>query len=441
MDTVIKVCDVLENVSLSAATAAPKWFACGLDDDAVKSDRDDKSYDGPNGCGDLAANFASHHLDYFVDENSICVQVGADNERAANDYPADTNNGHNRNPLNNMTDVPLHARERSHTADDFVLRPNQEGFGKESSWASIDGRRPTYMLSKQTRSLEKLSSDEDRTRSYGTSTYGSRTRSYGTYGTYRSYTDDSSRSVAVKLNDGGAACSGNDFGGWDNIGLGLFGIPLQWTHVVKKKSSWETSETLETASNSSGAYTSSSLKILQNSRDDHNSLSGPIDNPSMHDSPGEHYQEFKRNKGALETISFKERINSPKELMRELPSFGKSREFRSFGSNRSNQTNRSLEESQAIYSLKPTFMTAAQSKKLHDESVRYTYIIPTVSSDQISTASPAGQEVSIDLEHTTTTTTTIPYSSLSKSPSMGDRVPSPPPLKRKSLRSLSFRKS
>jgi len=157
----------------------------------------------------------------------------------------------------------------------------------------------------------------------------------------------------------------------------------------------------------------------------------------MHDSLGEHYQEFKRNKGALETISIKGRVNSPKELMRELPSFGKSREFRSFGSNRSYETNRSLEEAQAMYSLKPTFMTAAESKKLHDESVRYTYIIPTVSSDQISTTSP-GQEVSLDLEHTTTT---IPYSSLSKSPSLGDRVPSPPPLKRKSLRSLSFRKS
>lgn len=118
----------------------------------------------------------------------------------------------------------------------------------------------------------------------------------------------------------------------NRAGMALFGVPLNWPHVVKKTSSWS-SVSHKTASTSYSSY------------------SGSSGNKSKRD----------------DSISTTHKNKKPME--RELPSFGKSREYRSFGSNKSHG------ENSASSLLKPTYMSARQSKQLHEESSRFKYIL------------------------------------------------------------------
>jgi hypothetical protein len=421
MDTIFKVCDAMENATLSAATVAPRCFVCGTNDFEENISREETAYvlscgDIKDKCGGVKDNFASYHVDYFVDDdddddNSICVHVG-DNE-SDNESDANLQSRSSKDHYKNTTKGPLHSGGRK-LVDHKILHRNDETFGKESSWASIDGRPPKYMGSKYSKSQHELP--------LATGLHD-RPTDDDTYGTYSE----------TNCDDGEDNC---DFE-WDKIGLGLFGVPLQWTHVVKMKSSWgsssnsnsnKTSSTTSSTSHSSSEFSNTRRNTPKNRRDDHNSLEQK-DSISMHDSLGDHYENMKKKN--IDTISSKEwevvgfNPSANGNLMtRELPSFGKSREFRSFGS-------RSLEKESSLYSLKPTYMTANESKQLHEESSRYKYIIYTPSSDRSSTAS-TDQRREIDLEYTTT----IPYSSLSKrppTPPMNDGLSSSPRSKRKSF--------
>ena len=307
-------------------------------------------------CDDFTSNFASPHMKYFVDDNSVCVHTGDDADDESNKGVAASKNSQNRNASHRQRDVtksPLH---------------HNENLGKESSWASIDGRQQQRFKSEE--GFDDQPTDEDRTR--GTS-----------YDDTNTHCDESSRSFANRPDSGEARSDSDPLHTnliLENFRHGLFGLPLNWTHVVKKKSSWssnshKTSATSSTTSNSS--CSNSSGRAPKSRSDDHNSLGHNIDLMSMHDSLGEHHH---------------------------VPSFGKSREFRSFGSHRS------LEDQASSHFLKPTYMTADESKQLHEESSRYKYILPSPSSDRSSTASQNPQG-----ESSNELTTTIPYSSLSKS--------------------------
>ena len=128
----------------------------------------------------------------------------------------------------------------------------------------------------------------------------------------------------------------------NTAGMALFGVPLNWPHVVKKTSSWSNGSH-KTASTSYSSYSSSTQSSASKSkRDDSMSVSN-------------------------------------KAMERELPSFGKSREYRSFGSNKSQGDN------SASSLLKPTYMSASQSKQLHEESSRYKYILKRTPSTRSST--------------------------------------------------------
>eukprot|EP00531_Pseudo-nitzschia_arenysensis_P010570 CAMPEP_0116126480 /NCGR_PEP_ID=MMETSP0329-20121206/6353_1 /TAXON_ID=697910 /ORGANISM="Pseudo-nitzschia arenysensis, Strain B593" /LENGTH=417 /DNA_ID=CAMNT_0003620563 /DNA_START=214 /DNA_END=1470 /DNA_ORIENTATION=+ len=382
MDTVFKVCDAMENVTFSVATVVPRCFVCGMDD--IDEAQEERLFE--SSCGDLTTKFASHHLDQFVEDNSVCIKTGNDDH---NDKGVTSNH---------PAVAPLHSKELN-TVNEAVLRKNEK-FGKENSWASIDGRQPARygMMSEYSASVPEFQE--------------------------RSQTDDdkSTRSLADRIDEGEEVSSDNDpinmTVSLDKIGLGLFGLPLQWTHPVKKKSSWNSNssskKTSSTTTNSSG--NESSGISPKNSRDDFNSLEQK-DSASLGD-----YNStvlIKKN-SSLGTIGSKtsdlgfESSHNEGFMIRELPSFGKSREFRSFGS-----SNRSLEDQSALYSLKPTYMSADESKQLHEESSRYKYIIHRSPSDRSSTASSAHtgtrslQNSQAELE---CLTTTIPYSSLSKAP-------------------------
>ena len=56
MDTLFKVCDVMENASLTAATVTPKLFTCGPDTSMDES-TEERFYN--KGCGDFPPS--SHH--------------------------------------------------------------------------------------------------------------------------------------------------------------------------------------------------------------------------------------------------------------------------------------------------------------------------------------------------------------------------------------------
>ncbi len=128
--------------------------------------------------------------------------------------------------------------------------------------------------------------------------------------------------------------------------MALFGVPLNWPHVVKKTSSWS-SVSHKTASTSYSSYSgSSSSGSSKSKRGDSISMTN----------------------------------KSKKQMERELPSFGKSREYRSFGSNKSQG------ENSASSLLKPTYMSARQSKQLHEESSRFKYILERTPSGRSSTA-------------------------------------------------------
>ena len=128
----------------------------------------------------------------------------------------------------------------------------------------------------------------------------------------------------------------------NTAGMALFGVPLNWPHVVKKTSSWSNGSH-KTASTSYSSYSSSTQSSASKSKRD-DSMSVPN-----------------------------------KSMERELPSFGKSREYRSFGSNKSQGDN------SASSLLKPTYMSASQSKQLHEESSRYKYILKRTPSTRSST--------------------------------------------------------
>ncbi len=384
MDTIFKVCDAMENVTVSAATVVPRCLVCGMDD--VDGAQEETIFD--SSCGDLTTKFASHHLDQFVEDNSVCIKTGKDEE----------NDNENNAKSNHHVVAPLHSKE-IRKVDKAVLRDN-ETLGKESSWASIDGRQPERfgMISEYSAPTQEFQG--------------------------QSQTDDdkSTRSLADRIDEGEEVSSDNDpinmTVNLDKIGLGLFGLPLEWTHPVKKKSSWNSNsssqKTSSTSPNSSG--NESSGIAPKNSRDDFNSLEQK-DSASLGD-----YNStiiVKKN-SSLGTIASKtsdlgfESSQNEGFMLRELPSFGKSREFRSFGS-----SNRSLEDQSALYSLKPTYMSADESKQLHEESSGFKYIIYRTPSDRSSAASSAHtgtrsfQNSQAELEYMTTT---IPYSSLSKAP-------------------------
>jgi hypothetical protein len=168
----------------------------------------------------------------------------------------------------------------------------------------------------------------------------------------------------------------------DKFGLDLFALPLHWTHVVKKKSSWSSSSH-RTPTSTSAASTSSneddSTKRSRNRRDDYNSLESK-DYHNLHN----HHRRHHPHEKLMKPAGFSNSSSYTSSIARESPSFGKSREFRSFGSNRSNP---SLDSMASFYSLKPTYMTPRESKQLDDESCRYNYIIPNPSSEQASTTS------------------------------------------------------
>ena len=355
MDTIFKVCDAMENATLSAATVAPRYFVCGTNAVEDNISREETAYvlncsAIKDKCGNAKDNFASYHMNYFIDDkddNSVCAHVGDD---------VSDNESDDKFQSRSSKESPLHLGGRKHE-DHGTLQRIDETLGKESSWASVDGRPPNFMGSKYSKSQHEFLAIQDQTTDDD---------SYGTYSETNSDDGENNR-----LFD------------WDKIGLGSFGAPsLQWTHVVTKKSSWgNNSDSINTSSTSS----STSYSTSEYRRDDHNSL----------DSLGEHCANMK-----TKNISSKEwevvGFNSPANgdlMKRELPSFGKSREFRSFGS-------RSLEKESFLYSLKPTYMTDNESKQLHEESSRYKYITYTPSSDRSSTAS-TDQRREIELECTT----------------------------------------
>jgi len=397
MDTLFKVCDAMENATLSAATVAPRFFVCGTNAVEDNISREETVYVRNCGvikdkCGNAKDNFASYHMDYFVDDeddNSVCAHVGDDESNNESDAKFQSRSS---------KEGPLHSGGRKRVGHGTLQR-NDETLGKESSWASVDGRPPKYMGSKYSKSQHEFLAIQDQT------TDGD------TYGTYSE----------TNCDDG----EGNRLFDWDKIGVGSFGAPsLQWTRVVTKKSSWgndsdsDRNKTFSTSSSTS--HSSSEFSNTKNRRNDHNSL----------DSLGEHYENMKKKN--IDTISSEEwevvGFNLPANgdlMTRELPSFGKSREFRSFRSR--------LEKESPLYSLKPTYMTAHESKQLHEESSRYKYITYTPSSDRSSTAS-TDQRREIELDYTTI----IPYSSLSKqrppTPQMNDGfLSSSPRSKRKSI--------
>ena len=147
----------------------------------------------------------------------------------------------------------------------------------------------------------------------------------------------------------------------NKAGMALFGVPLNWPHVVKKTSSWS-SVSHKTASTSYSSYGSSSQSSASKSKRD-DSISTPN-----------------------------------KSMERELPSFGKSREYRSFGSNKSQGDN------SASSLLKPTYMSAGQSKQLHEESSRYKYILKRTPSTRSSTVTqPVNNYTTVSTDRLPTT--------------------------------------
>jgi len=384
MNTIFKVCDAMENVSLSAATVAPRCFSCGI-----------KTENGNS----ISSKFASRHTYSFVDDNSVYTYDGDDNKSGA-----DFQRRSSKNRRKHTAKAPLHSRDRRH-ADDGALLHNDEAVGTRNnsllsdSLASIKEDRTRSKSSKYSKSQYEMEYDDQFTDDDSTE------RTYGT--SDETYCDESSRSLADKISDNSRIEKPN----WDKIGLGLFGLPLQWTHVVRKKSSWDstsnkTSSTSITESNSGSG--NSNINTNKNNR--------IAAEHSMHDPLGEHhYEKIENNR--IDTIGNLGATTNDGFVAQELPSLGKSREFRSFGSNRSK------EEGRAKYSLKPTYMTANERKQLHEDSSRYNYIIRASSSDKSLTTSSepmAGsrttpgtvQEEGTNLEYVTTT---IPYSSLAKS--------------------------
>lgn len=360
MDTVYKVCDAMENVTVSAATVVPRCFVCGMD--TIDED-DDKAFDTT--CGDLTTKFASHNLDQFVEENSVCIKT----EDLVVTIPS----------VETQT-VPLRS-ESLNPVDEAAFRDNES---KESSWASIDGQRqPRFgmAMSDYSAPVPEFQEPNDDDKSSHASLADLIDEENGS--------DNDPINMTVSL---------------DKIGLGLFGLPLQWTHPVKKKSSWSSSssghKTSSTATNSSGNESSGGIS-QKNSRDDFNSLGQETSlNGSLHTN-----EMTKSSLGTITSSPSDLGLNSSQnEFLRELPSFGKSREFRSFGS-----SNRSLEDQSALYSLKPTYISADESKQLQEESSRYKFLLHRTPSDRSSTAGSSNANRDF-------LTTTIPYSSLSKDP-------------------------
>ena len=233
MDTVFKVCDAMENIAFSASTVVAKSFVCGGPSGGAEESSDFVI----SSCGVVTSKYASRDGDFGfdIDDNSVCVHAGDDNEKVVKDEPQEKE--------------PLHV-------------------------------------------------------------------------------DVASSDVSEETEN--------------TAGMALFGVPLNWPHVVKKTSSWSNGSH-KTASTSYSSYSSSTQSSASKSKRD-DSMSVPN-----------------------------------KSMERELPSFGKSREYRSFGSNKSQGDN------SASSLLKPTYMSASQSKQLHEESSRYKYILKRTPSTRSST--------------------------------------------------------
>ena len=228
----------------------------------------------------------------------------------------------------------------------------------------------------------------------------------------------------------------------------MHGLPMHWTRVVKKQSSWETH---------SSKYNNSSQRYMglfpKNTRDDSSSVAP---NNFLHDSSLDKQQydrgnssknknksvEYNNNNNSsnsnnynVGTIDINDReggslTDNPIAMTRDLPSFGKSREFRSFGSNRSKG------DCSSSYSLKPTYITADESKLLHEEYNRYNYIIaPTTSSSNMTSATTTddgeSSGTSTTVSITTPSTNPCRSSSSTSSLSLSTASSAPKPIQEK----------
>ena len=370
MDAIFKVCDVMENVSLTAATVAPKCFTCGPDTTTGET-AEEKTYG--RGCGSIPGKFASHDMSYYVDDNSMCTYTVSD---------IDVESKKKKEPYKSAKKNSSRPPWQRRAQNEILLPDDDEIFTtRKGSWTSMDRKsaRSRSSLSSYSKSKQELPS-RTRTRIYEETTDSNRTYHTCEANSKNDAHDDTINQAGSDEQKEGQTNLCNldksemDFR-LDKIGMDLFALPLHWTHVVRKKSSWSSSShktpsLANTGSASSCDDGTTDTSRSRNRRDDYNSLE-----PSDHQPPPE---TLKSPAGFRNSPSYASTIT------RDSASFGKSREFRSFGSNRSHP---SLESMASFYSLKPTYMTPRESKLLDEDSSRYRYIIPNPSSDQASTTS------------------------------------------------------
>jgi len=159
------------------------------------------------------------------------------------------------------------------------------------------------------------------------------------------------------------------------------------TDVVTTKSSWSThsggDETFSTT------YAGSSGP--RNSRDDKHSRS-----KSHHGTHNKHKYNSSSEESCDNTLS----TRGDDLMMREFPSFTKSREFRSFGSDRSGSLPSGKDDG-SLYSLKPTFIPPDESKLLQEQENNqyryYNYILRSKSQ------SPSAAEIANEKSFSSTT--------------------------------------
>ena len=164
--------------------------------------------------------------------------------------------------------------------------------------------------------------------------------------------------------------NGTNFSGTDedyNFRLNMSGLV---TDVVTTKSSWST----HSGGDATFSTTNAGSSGARNSRDDNHSRSN-----SHHGTYNKHkyntckHRHNNNNSSSEESCDNTLNTSGDDLMMREFPSFSKSREFRSFGSDRSGSPPSSKDDG-SLYSLKPTFIPPDESKLLQEqENNQYRY--------------------------------------------------------------------
>ena len=484
MNTVVKVCDAIELVTFSAATMAPSWFSCGITD-TTKADR---GGDDPVG-QHTQKNYQNRHSgaqqqyepDYLVENHSFRLDREYNDNNSGDSYRWRKKT---REGCTKSRPLPWARRAFKH-ADAEDDEDDDKAYGSHSrSWENKNHKKrpPRSSTSKPMLARSKQELPKPTQHYYNKSGCQTNTDAdfgfgvgfddddtYGTFSTYdETYFDDGSilgrtpplvvrttgqDAASYDDNDGTTNNNKNNKAGFlrfdDNkIGLDMHDMPMHWTPVVKKQSSWETDSSKH--NNSSQRY----MGFFPKNTHDVSSSVAP--NNFLHDSSLNEQQYHRGNSSKNKNKSLKYNnnnnssnsnnynvgtmdindweggslTNNPIAMTRDLPSFGKSREFRSFGSNRSKG------DCSSSYSLKPTYITADESKLLHEEYNRYNYIIaPTTSSSNMTAATTTddgdSSGTSTTVSITTPSTTPCRSSSSTSSLSLSTASSAPKPIQKK----------